>query len=310
MPPRPYYGTARHSRGLRNYVAKMTVTMGQRRRHVPSRRWWKNQPPGEVSTYRSGEIVCADALDFLHALQNECADVVFLDPPFNLGKVYGLSGEKGDRLADDVYMEYMCRVVTESSRILKPGGSLYLYHVPRWALRLAPALEITLQFRHWIAIAMKNGFARGRGLYPAHYALLHYSKGAPAVANRPKIPPPTCPHCSEYIRDYGGYKEHVINGINLSDVWDDLSPVRHRKYKVRAANELPLAIPRRALEISGRRGGVLVDPFAGSGTSVIAARLRSMKFVANDREPDNCQVMIARLSAVTRTRRPSNSNAR
>jgi len=265
--------------------------------------WWQAKPPGRRFPDKAGEVVCADALALLKALRSNIADIVFLDPPFNLGKTYGSRGPRQDRRPEDAYLAFMNEVIEQSTRVLRSGGSLYLYHIPRWAVRLAATLEKELRFCHWIAISMKNGYPRRKGLYPAHYALLHYTKGAPAVLRRPQVPPPVCPHCDEYIRDYGGYREHVEDGINLSDVWDDLSPVRHLKYKLRGANELPLAIPKRAVEISGRRNGLLVDPFAGTGSAIVLARLEGMKAIAGDREIANCRIMLRRLEAIRKRKR-------
>ena len=146
---------------------------------------------------------------------------------------------------------------------------------------------------------MKNGFARGNRLYPAHYSLLYFTKGVPRVFRRPKIGALKCPECEAYVRDYGGYERFMAKGVNLSDVWDDLSPVRHRKHKNRSANELPIAIARRAVEISGRRGGLLIDPFAGSGTALVAAKEAGMLFVASDRERHQCSTMYKRLLKTT-----------
>ena len=143
---------------------------------------------------------------------------------------------------------------------------------------------------------MKNGFVRGEKLYPAHYALLYYTKGKPQTFTRPKIPALTCPHCSKYVRDYGGYKHLVQDGINLADIWDDLSPVRHKKHKNRSCNELPLEIPRRAVQISGPKGGLLVDPYAGSGTALLAAKEQGMRFVGCDRERQFFHLMKDRLT--------------
>jgi site-specific DNA-methyltransferase (adenine-specific) len=262
--------------------------------------WWLTPPRKLVQQYRSGDLVCGDALEFLAALRESCADIVFLDPPFNLGKAYGSSEGRADRMIETQYVDFITAVLSQSVRILRPGGSLFLYHVPRFAIRFAQVLGESLIFRHWIAVSMKNGFVRGAGLYPAHYALLHYSSGKPNVAKRPKIPPATCPHCGEYIRDYGGYKKHVEHGVNLSDVWDDLSPVRHTRYKRRAANELPLAIPKRAVAMTGLRKGVLVDPFAGTGTALVAARLAGMRYVGCDREPDNVALITDRINSLLR----------
>jgi site-specific DNA-methyltransferase (adenine-specific) len=146
---------------------------------------------------------------------------------------------------------------------------------------------------------MKNNFARGRYLYPAHYALLYFTKGAPEHFKRPKIPVSLCRSCGNTIKDYGGYSKFVIGGVNLSDVWDDLSPVRHKNKKNRIANEMPLEIPSRALQISGTDSGVVVDPFMGSGTTAIAAKQNNMRFIGGDREPSSLQVLSNRLTEMS-----------
>ena len=260
------------------------------------RTWWQREPPGEVRRLPRGDIVCCDALDFLESLRDECAQIVFMDPPFNLGKSYGCDDGHQDRRKEGDYLRYMTEVVRRSCDVLRPGGALYLYHIPRWAITFAGLLQTALQFRHWIAISMKNSFARPRHLYPAHYALLYFTKGQPSVFRRPKIPIPRCRHCNGQIRDYGGYKDYVKHGINLSDIWDDISPVRHRRYKHRGSNELPLEIPRRVVRISGWPNGLLVDPFAGTGASLVAALERGMRFAACDRELEYCDLMLKRLS--------------
>jgi len=105
------------------------------------------------------------------------------------------------------------------------------------------------------------------------------------------IDPQLCRHCEKHVKDYGGYKDFVRDGINLGDIWDDLSPVRHKKYKHRGPNELPLEIPRRVVQISGVRGGVLVDPFGGTGGSLIASLEGKMKFVACDSQLSYCDIV-------------------
>lgn len=269
-----------------------------RRRYLSLRPWWKVEPPCNLYQYPKGDIVCSDALHFLNALKEGCADIIFLDPPFNLGKKYSTVIADADRMKESEYLSYMTQIIYRSVEVLKPGGAFYLYHMPRWAVKLSSVAESLLEFRHWIAISMKNGFARGKSLYPAHYSLLYFTKGSPAIFHRPKIPTPRCRHCNELIKDYGGYKKYVINGINLSDVWEDISPVRHKKYKHRTANELPLEIPNRVVAISGANNALLVDPFAGTGTAVIAAQKNGMNFVACDLILENCKIIIRRLQGL------------
>src|SRR5579864_6975486 len=131
----------------------------------------------------SGYVSNCDALLFLGSLRDGVADVVFLDPPFNLGKDYGRHAHL-ETANPDAYDIYMRSVLRESVPVLRAGGALFLSHLPTWAIRFAPYLSDRLEFRHWIAIAMKNGFARGDRLYPAHYALLYFTRGKDRKSTR------------------------------------------------------------------------------------------------------------------------------
>lgn len=243
-----------------------------------------------------GSVYRMDALEFLTGIPGGVADLVFIDPPFNLGKKYGNRKSEDDQIPKNKYTSFLLDTLAQSVRILAEGGSLFVYHLPEWSIQLAGFLQQRLSFRHWIAISMKNGFARGEFLYPAHYSLLYFTKGEPAHFERPKLPLEKCRHCGKNIKDYGGYLDHVKDGVNASDVWDDLSPVRHSKYKNRVANELPIEMLRRIVTISGFPGGLLVDPFVGSGTSLVAAREVCMSFLANDRELSCCRVALERMN--------------
>jgi site-specific DNA-methyltransferase (adenine-specific) len=255
-----------------------------------------------VTVQGKGFLARADALIFARALRAEIADIVFLDPPFNLGKEYGVARwlEKGD---PDAYEFYMKSLLREAARILKPGGALFLYHLPYWGSRLSHELLGQLQFRHWIAIAMKNGFVRGQNLYPAHYALLYYTKGKPAHFTRPRLKPKLCRHCQKLVKDYGGYTSIIQRkGLNLGDFWDDLSPVRHKTTKHRRANQLPVALTDRIVAIAGFPGGVLVDPFAGTGTSLVSALQAGMFFAANEMSRPSLRICMTRLLATSHPR--------
>lgn len=250
--------------------------------------------------YFRGSVFAGDAIDFLETLPDGCASLVFIDPPFNLGKKYSSANPQIDSRTDGDYRSWLILVLRESERILKEGGTLYLYHLPKWAMRMGPELEaMGLEFRHWVAVSMKNGFVRGRRLYPAHYALLMFTKGEPLYFERPRLKPQRCRHCNGYIKDYGGYLSIVEEkGLNLSDVWEDLSPVRHKNRKNRSANELSSDMMNRIFSISGHRGELFVDPFVGAGSSALAAGKKGMKFSVCDIVRDNCEIASSRLADV------------
>ena len=155
-------------------------------------------------------------------------------------------------------------------RTLVPGGSIFIYNIPRWLVPMANHLMVTnnMLFRHWIAMTMKNTYPRGSNLYPAHYGMLYFTKGKPRVFNHLRIPIPTCRHCGKEIKDYGGHRDALHeDGLNLSDFWEDTSPVRHNKFKTRVSNELKPMIPERAMLISTNPEEIVLDPFGGGGTT-------------------------------------------
>src|SRR5688572_24635089 len=128
-------------------------------------------------TTRWGARFSADCLTILKQMKSEVVDCVFADPPFNLGKDY----KNGfvDSVKEAAYYDWCREWITESSRVLKPGGAFFLYALPELAIRCAGVLNEQLSFRHWIALTMKGSYSRGKKLYPAHYALLYYTKGEP-----------------------------------------------------------------------------------------------------------------------------------
>ena len=242
----------------------------------------------DFSTPTSAQIYCGDALAFLSTLECNSATIVF-----NLGKNYG--PRTSDNLPPIAYQTWLQEVLAEAVRVLSPGGALYLYHLPVWAMTFGEYLKRSLDLRHWIAISMKNGFARGARLYPAHYALLYFTKGSPAFFERPRLPVDRC-ECGRLKKSYGGYRAIVEEkGINLSDVWDDLSPVRHAARKRRGANELPSKLTQRVILMSGIAGGLFVDPFAGAGAALLAAAQVKMKTKACDIVRSNCTLQASTL---------------
>jgi len=226
------------------------------------------------STQR-GVVYKADCLTLFAALRDDSIDTVFADPPFNLGKDYG-NGAAQDELGVPEYLDWCFRWIDEAVRVLKPGGAIFIYNLPQWAYHLAAHLEgRRMTFRHWIAVSMKGTFPRGRKLYPAHYALLYFTKGSPKTFNRDevRVPIPTCRHCKKDIKDYGGHRKYLNPlGLNLTDIWDDTAPARHTKFKARwGINELKPLIPSRCIQLSTNEGEVVLDPFAGGGSTFEAA---------------------------------------
>lgn len=255
---------------------------------VPARRL---QNP--VLTTAMGVLYNTDCMEVFAAIPDLSVDLVFADPPFNLGKDYGKGVD--DSLKADEYLQWCHRWIAESIRVLKQGGAFFLFNLPVWNVDLGHFLKKTgMTFRHWIAIDIKYSLPIPGRLYPSHYSLLYFTKGKPRVFQRPRIPIPVCRHCGGDLKDYGGHRNKLHpDGLNLSDVWYDIPPVRHNSTKRRGANELSIRLLRRVLEISTSPGDLVLDPFGGAGTTYAAAEELHRHWIGI--ELGDCEPIVRRL---------------
>ena len=266
--------------------------------------------PKPVHRTALGNLYRADCLVLLRSLSSDSVDLVFADPPFNLGKDYGRG--ISDKRKDDDYLTWSRDWLLESARVLTPGGALFVFNLPKWLIHYGAVLGYHgMQFRHWIACRMPKSLPIPGRLSPAHYGLLYYTKGKPRVFNKVYTPVPACRHCGGDIRDYGGHRKYLnAKGLNLMDVWDapedvwedvedggtskrtqwreadeiwdDIPPVRHSKYKLRNANELAPVMLERVVAFASNPGDLVVDPFAGTGTTLYAAEKLGRRWIGAD----------------------------
>ncbi|MFY7805641.1 MAG: DNA-methyltransferase [Limnoraphis robusta] len=243
-----------------------------------------------------GALFEEDCLKVLPDIENESIDLIFADPPFNLGKEYGI--KCNDSMNDQLYLEWCISWIEECCRILKTGGSFFLYNLPKWNILLGSHLiHCGLDFRHWITINIKLGLPIPGRLYPSHYSLLYYSKGKPKTFHKIRTPIATCRHCGGEIKDYGGHRKAMNPlGVNLTDVWNDIPPVRHWKFKSkkRKTNQLSTKILDRVIEMSTKPGDLVLDPFGGSGTTYAVCEKRNRHWIGI--EIQNCDVIVERLT--------------
>ncbi len=252
--------------------------------------------PAPIFVTDLGALFRGDCLELLPGFRDACVDTVFADPPFNLGKEYG--GNVNDLKTEVDYLKWCRRWIDECCRILKPGGAFFLYNIPRWNIELGHHLNaIGMQFRHWITVSIKLGLPIQGRLYPAHYSLLYYTKGKPKTFRKIRTPIETCRHCGGEIKDYGGHRNAMNDlGVNLMDVWTDIPPVRHGKFKSskRKANALSTKILERVIEMSTVEDDVVLDPFGGSGTTFAVCERKDRRWLGIEIEATD--VIIERLS--------------
>jgi len=222
-----------------------------------------------VYTTAHGLLFKGDVQKLLPHIRSESIDTVFADPPFNLSKVYG--DRVNDNRSDDEYLSWCKEWLAHCVRVVKPGGAIFVYNLPKWNITLGHYLtECGMMFRHWIAVNVKLSLPIPGRLYPSHYSLLYFTKGKPRTFKRIRTPIEVCRHCGKELKDYGGHRGAMNpKGVNLTDVWNDITPVRHWKFKSRkrTANQLSTKLIERVVQMTTRECDIVLDPFGGSGTT-------------------------------------------
>src|SRR5207248_1693343 len=97
-------------------------------------------------------------------------------------------------------------------------------------------------------------------------------------------------------------------GVNLADVWDDIPPVRHWKFKSkkRTANQLSTKLVNRCVQMTTFEGDVVLDPFGGSGTTYDVCEHARRHWIGM--EIQNCDLIVERLEGDGIHRHPSDDH--
>lgn len=274
---------------------------------------WRRPSGANVRTIPSeliDKLHKAPCLDVLKAIPSETVDLAFADPPFNLTKNY--NGYSDDR-ADRDYTGWCKRWLVEYERVLKPGGSMFILNLPRWSVRLADFLTRTgsLYLQNWI---VWNALPEPKGvLMPAHYSLLYFTKGERAArfnycsmengwepfdeAVFPPDRPDVCQRRSCIRRRRTSGK--TWRG-ELTDIWHDIHrerrPIKGAIHRKAHPCETPERLLDRIVRLATNPGDVVLDAFAGTGTTAFVARRLDRRFIAIEQDEDYHQVAGRRLS--------------
>ena len=260
------------------------------------------------------KIITGDSLEIMKQIPDNAVDVSFIDPPFNLIKLYNSYKDNKD---EQEYLDWSKRWILEMIRITKPTGSIFIHNIPKWLMEYYRVImnvkenvkEDDPYFKHlkhlrvidWI-VWNEPGSPKGRYLYASHYGILYLAKSNKTKFYNLRIPHKFCRTCHALLKDYGGKKAQVNEfGTILSDVWDDIHRYKHRKRRDSHPNQLPEPLLERILLMSADEGDLVLDPMVGVGTTCIASKKLGMHYIGVDIDNNYCEIAREKLSKTKET---------
>ncbi len=207
-------------------------------------------------------IAVGDCLELMRAEPDGSVDLVYLDPPFNTGRTHkGTSGEFGDRFESiEAYLEFLGPRLGECHRLLRPTGSILLHCDWRTSHRVRCMLDAIFgadQFVNHLIWSYGLGGSSPRTFARKHDDILFYGKTEDYHFEAPRVPA-----TSQRMRGMTKKATDVLDIPSLNNLAHE---------RVGYPTQKPLALLSMLVQACSPEGGTVLDPFCGSGTTLVAA---------------------------------------
>jgi len=273
------------------------------------------------------KIICGDALTVLREMPDNLADTCVTSPPYYGLRDYGITEQIGLEISPQAYVERLTDVFREVRRVLKPTGTMwlniadsyagsgkgawnkppadrpgskqsYLYARDNPAARM-PKIWRGVKAKDMIGIPWMLAFAlREDGWYLRSDVIWQKPNVMPeSVTDRPtqsyehvfllsKSP--------QYYYDHAAIMEPAIDKRNRRDIWT----IPTKSFKGAHFATYPVALAALCIIAGSPENGIVLDPFAGSGTTGVAALQSSREYICIDLNPDYCVLAKSRVSCL------------
>ncbi|HQW36423.1 MAG TPA: site-specific DNA-methyltransferase [Thermoflexales bacterium] len=255
-------------------------------------------------------LICSDCLPALQNLPEACADLIYLDPPFNTNT----RRRAGEASYDDAfgsaqnYIAFMRPRAEQMRRTLKPNGALFFHcdwRMGHHARLMLDEIFADGVFVNEIIWHYGLGAARAkRQLMSKHDVIFWYARSPEYTFNLQRTDPSPAMlskyrHTDEdgrrYMNSYGK-KYYLQGGKPLDDVWNIPAISPTGKERAGYPTQKPLALLERIILLASNKGDTVLDPFCGSGTTLVAAQKLGRQWIGVDASPDAIRVAQQRLA--------------
>lgn len=250
--------------------------------------------------------VCGDSFAVLPLLPRGFADLLIADPPYNLRKDY--HGARFSPMGEEDYAAYTARWLDLALPLLKPEGSVYVCCDWRSSLVIGRALGERLHVRNRITWQREKGRGARKNWKNAMEDIWFATVGdeyyfdADAVRQRRRV---LAPYREEgQPKDWSETEEGRFRDTAPSNFWDDLSvPYWSMPENTAHPTQKPEKLMAKLILASSPPGGVVLDPFLGSGSSAVTAKKLGRRFVGVEQNPLYCVWCEKRLELAESERR-------
>ena len=249
-----------------------------------------------MHTLPLNHVYNTDSVEGMKNVLTQSVDMTFLDPPFNQQKDYALHNDDMPETDYWTMMKNVCRVIC---KVTKNGGSIYFMQREKNTEFVLQTLRATgWEFQNLIIWKKRTSAVPVKGKYGKQYQVIVYAtKGERAKTfHRLRINPPSPAH----------FKVPRENGVFVTDVWDDIRELTSGYFAGDEAlrtkdgerfhkQQAPLALLLRMILTSTNVGDTVLDPFAGTGTTAVAALQLQRKSISIEIDPNNAKCIENRL---------------
>jgi len=259
-----------------------------------------------MQTIHNQTIYIGDCLKHLANLADDSVDVIVTSPPYNLGIAYR---SYNDNLPRNSYLSWLNDVGIQLFRVLKTNGSFFLNagstNVDPWLV-----FDIGNVFRKhfilqnniiWIKSISINDDTIGhfkpinskRFLNQNHETIFHFTKTGKVDIDRLAIGVPYKDKTN--IKRRGHLQDKRCSG----NVWYiPYETIQNKTEKFNHPAGFPLELPKKCIKLHGIENSIVLDPFMGTGTTLVAAHQLGHMGIGIELDPDYVQTAINRLNAI------------
>lgn len=269
------------------------------------------------------KVLLGDCLDILPTFETESIDLIYLDPPFFTNTVQKLKTRDGSKefsysdiwKSHEEYAQFLYKRLKELKRVLKNNGSIFVHcdknstHIVKTLLDDVFGLK---QFQSEIIWYYKRWSNSKKGLLPSHQTIYFYSKTKDfkfkTIYNDYSETTNIDQILQKRVRDKNGktvyakdnngntINSDIKKGVPLNDVWE--IPYLNPKAKERVGypTQKPILLLERIIEIASYEGDTILDPFCGSGTTLVAGKLNNRKVIGIDKSEEAINLTKSRLN--------------